>query len=565
MSNEDNGQLPALAVGRAMLAAAPGRRKIDVIYGVSDPKAFVRRLPAEDLYFAMREVGLTDAVDVIGLLSPLQFRTMLDLDVWDKDEPSPARILDWLRLAREGAESSASLRRQKEGLDRELILLVLRTQTRIHSLEENDDPVLEASDWIQTPDNKYIVEITADEDEGRTVRWLIEDFIDASPFESVRMFEAVRWEMKSELEETALQWRTGRMRDIGFPDLNEAMDIWRPLPAGWKPRKEAVASGPIAGVPALLLAGRGRDLLLDRVTENLPDESRTVFNEGLLYLLNCSIVADGVAPRDINLARPSIEAARDMLSLGLELESLGDEGVALQILGATPAIELARRAASEVLELSKQAHTLARRLSTGASSSLLLDSPDAEVVSGLRKRRPRLYDPPNEGESRPHGDWRAFQTRSDLHRARVVLDRAAVAAELLERLNVPAQLQAIADASNRALTAVTLSQLMVTAAARALLRLSPTAEPLDSVQVEALCDSFEAGVLTPSARALVDALFASIGDKLGADAQVHFDTLKNGWLQRFENEVGGPCQAGGLDARFVEVVLSKPATEPVEI
>lgn len=563
MSNEGNGKLPALAVGRALLAAAPGRRKLDVIYGVSDPKAFVRRLPAEDLYFALREVGLADGVDVIGLLSPLQFRTLLDLDVWEKNEPSPARVLYWLKLAREGAESGASLRRQKEGLDRELILLVLRTQTRIHFLEENPDPVLEHNDWIQTPDNKYIVEITADEDESRTVRWLIEDFIDASPFESARMFEAVRWELKSELEETALQWRTGRMRDIGFPDLDEAMEIWRPLQGTWQPRKEAVPSGPIAGVPALLLAGRGRDLLLDRVTERLPDESRTAFNEGLLYLLNCSIVADGVAPRELNRARPAIEAARDMLSLGLELVSLGDENVALQILGATPPVELFRRAAGEVLELSKHAHKVARRLTAAGSSTLLLDSPDAEVVAGLRKRRPRLYDPPSEGESRPDGDWRAFRTRSDLHRAQVALARGEVVAELLERLNVPTQLDAIAEASGRAPTAVTLSQLMVTAAARALLRLSPTAEPLDSTQVEALCDSFEAGALTPSARKLVDDLFSSIADRLGAEARMHFDTLKNGWLERFESEVGGPCSAGGIDARFVETLLSKPPSEPM--
>src|SRR5690606_29819597 len=106
------------------------------------------------------------------------------------------------------------------------------------------------------------------------------------------------------------------------------MNLWRPLPADWKPAEEPLAAGAVAGIPALLLAGRDRALFLDRVVEQLPDESRAFFNEGLLYLLNCAIVADRVAPRDLDLARPSIESARDMLSLGLELVTDGDEQMA---------------------------------------------------------------------------------------------------------------------------------------------------------------------------------------------------------------------------------------------
>lgn len=556
---EGNGKVPALAVGRAMLASAPGRRKLDVIYSVSDPKAFVRSLPAEDLYFALREVGLADAADVIGLLSPLQFRTMLDFDVWDRDEPVPARILEWLALARAGAESSVSLRRQREALDRELILLVLRTQTTVHFLEEEEDPVLESNDWIQTPDGKYIVEITAPEDEARTVRWLIEDFIDAAPFEAIRLFEAVRWEMQSELEETSLRWRSGRMRDLGFPELDEAMNLWRPLPADWKPAEEPLAAGAVAGIPALLLTGRDRALFLDRVVARLPDESRATFNDGLLYLLNCAIVADRVAPRDLELARPSIESARDMLSLGLELVTDGDEDMALRVLGATPATQLFRRAAVEVAQLAREASDIVRSLPGGSAAAVLLDAPEAQLLAGLRKRRPQLFDPPAPGEKRPEGEWRAFRDRADLLRARQALARANVAAQVLARLGVVDSLEAIADASNRTPSSITLSQLVLTATARALLRLTPTAEPLDAVQVELLCDSFEAGRLKAPARALVDGLFDSIAAALEPSQRPPFDALREQWFARLESELGAPCAAGGIEARFVDAVLSRPA------
>lgn len=549
----------AVAVGRAMLASAPGRRKLDLIYGVKDPKGFVRRLPAEDLYFAIQDIGLADAADVIGLASPLQFRAFVDLDAWDRDLPAPERILDWLRLAREGAESAASLRRQKEALDRELILLVLRTQTRVHSLEENDSPVFESNNWVSTPDNKYIVEITAGEDEARTVRWLIEDFIDASPFEATRLFEAVRWEMQSELEETALRWRTGRLRDMGFPELDEALHIRRPLPSDWQPGAQTPERGVVAGVATLFLTGRTEGLFLDHVLEKLSDDGRASFNDGLLYLLNCAIVAEGLTPRELERAGPVVEGARGQLSLGLELLAGDDESFALELLRTTPATELYRRANTDLLALSQRANRAARRLGGNKQGLLLLDSPDAETLVGLKRVRPVLFDPAGPGEKRVGGDWRGFRTRAELAQARNVVARAEAASAVVERLGVLDHIDAIAEASNRAFGAISLAHVVLTTLARALLRLPPSAEPLAPVQVEALCGSFANGKLTSEALTLVNVLFDSISSSLTSEEKNVFASMSKDYVARLETEVGAPCAAGGLDARFVDGVLSRPA------
>src|SRR5437660_186792 len=100
---KQNGGLPTVAVSRAMLATARGRKKLDIILDAPDPKAFVRQLPAEDLYFAIREIGQEDSAEIIALASAGQFRSFVDLDVWREGLPDSQRILGWLELVAEGA------------------------------------------------------------------------------------------------------------------------------------------------------------------------------------------------------------------------------------------------------------------------------------------------------------------------------------------------------------------------------------------------------------------------------------------------------------------------------
>lgn len=550
-----NGGLPTLAVSRAMLAAAPGRRKLDVVYGASDPRTFARRLPAEDLFFAIKEIGLNDAAELVGLAAPSQFRTFVDLDGWEGSEPDPHRILLWLRLAWEG--DPRTFRAKRAALDPEVVLVVLKTQTEVHPLEDGElQAALRSDNFIRTPDNKYLVEILAEGDDGAMVRRVLEDFIDESPLEAIRLFEAVRWEIRTELEETALRWRTGRLRDLGFPDLEEAIRIWAPLPAEWKPREGRPPAGAVAGVPALLLATSQAQLLLDRVAEHLPDEARPLFNEGLLYLLNCSLVADGVAPRDLDFARSTLAATRSMLSLGLEEAAGGDEQEALRILSTTPASELFRLAVTRLKHLALEAgKVLARtRIADGPS---LLDSPAAEVLAGVRRKRPRLYDPPKEGEKPSSSElWRPFRSRADLTAVRDALQQASVLADVLAVFDLSdASFEQLADACGRAATAITIGQLVCTAAARVLLGEQASPDPIAPDRASDLCAAFSEGTLREEARQRLEGFFADLRGRIAPSDGEAFEAITRGWVSRLEGEIGSPCRSGALDPRFVEAVL----------
>ena len=235
----------ALRAARAALAQARGRRRLDVILDSKDPQALVRSLPADDLYLTVREVGLGDAVPLVQLASPAQFKVFLDLEAWSRGAFDPRKTLPWLRAARAGAQrepkAAARWERKLAALDPEVLFLVLRDAVRLHDLEEDPDPEIASEHAMRTPEGKYVVEFTVEGVEYAAVRGLLDDLYAEDPFKATRLLSAIRFEMPSELEETALRWRAGRLADLGWPPLDEALS-WFARP----PRAPAHPAGPPA-------------------------------------------------------------------------------------------------------------------------------------------------------------------------------------------------------------------------------------------------------------------------------------------------------------------------------
>src|SRR5438034_243636 len=67
---------------------------------LDDPAAekLVPSLPLQDLYYAIKEIGLADAADLVALASPEQIRGFLDLEVWERDRFVTERADPWLEL-----------------------------------------------------------------------------------------------------------------------------------------------------------------------------------------------------------------------------------------------------------------------------------------------------------------------------------------------------------------------------------------------------------------------------------------------------------------------------------
>ncbi|MBL0276060.1 MAG: hypothetical protein IPQ24_08165 [Anaeromyxobacter sp.] len=446
---------------RGQLAGATGKRRLDLIFDASDPGALIRALPPDELYFTIREIGLADAVELVQLASAEQFKVILDLDAWRQGRFEPRRALPWLRAARVGAlddpKAASRLARKMRALDPEIALLLFRDALRIHDLKVEEDPDIESDRTFRSPDGAYLVEFLVDGTDYVAIRGLIDDLEAEDAFKLSRLFASLAWELPSELEETALRWRTGRLADLGFPSLEEALS-WYARP----PTRPAEAPGSPSRAPGFFLAPLAGGTLLGRAAARLEAEDREGLELQLVGAGNAVLVADGIDPVDLDQVRAAVDGARAMVELGLAHLAGGDEARAAEVLAATPVKRLFQEGFGRVLALCWRAERLFKAGGAGTRAAPLLDAPLGEALTALSGRRPRYWP----GLDLPRGDWgtpaasaqdgRRFLGEADLARTAAALDLCEGLAALATELGlVPGR----ADAAGPRLSALYLTAL----------------------------------------------------------------------------------------------------------
>lgn len=469
---------------RATLAAAGGREKLDLLLSAPDPAALVPALPAHELYLALLEIGPEDAAEVVSLASPEQFKHFVDASCWPRRDagPDPRKLMRWLTLARDGGGMMKDEARERfyaklAGLDPELLALALRHNLKAHDLSEDDDPQLgEESSVYRSPEGKYVIEITGD---YPLFKRLLDDLYANDPFVTTRMLEALRWDVPTELEESARRWREARLRDEGVPDLEEALAFFA-RPAS----KKGAPPAPAPSGPRVALEAVERRPLLERAAERLSGEERDRAEEGVVYACNAALVAQGVAFDDVQAVRRALADARALLSLGLELVSGGDEEQAARALAGQPSRTLFQAAMGELYRLQSRARTAAKALRLPqAQRATLLDPPLANLVDGLSQVPPLLALPASDASGERRVVERAPGSRLEVRVADLLLDEAEGVAALLAALDLaPAALGPLAEAAGVGATALHASDVLRARVACALAGRPFTLEGLPEAQ-----------------------------------------------------------------------------------
>jgi hypothetical protein len=489
-TGQDDGEpAPAgLAEVRRALSTLGGRKRLDLLLDQPDPQAIVRALPADELFYAIQEAGLADASDVVQLASPEQFQTFLDLDAWRGNEADPMRLMPWIRAARgptsESDEDRDEWREKLALLDPDLVSLLLRSALRIHDLEEDEDPDLEGERFVRTVEGRYIVEFVPDGADYIAVRRLLDDLYEKDPFMAGRILSAVRWELDSDLAESALRWRNGRLADLGYPTFDEAIS-WFARPAS---RVEAPAAAGLPDRPAgFWLASFRREALLDRAAARLDPDALARFEMEAMAAANAAVVADRVDPADPDAVRGAVESARALMEMGLETLSGGDVEAAASVLASTPIKAIFQRGFAHLLELRWRAERQ-RKAEAALGPVPALDAPVGEAVDALLRRRPRYFP----GLELPRDEWgsvaasgfqaRPFQSTEEVRRASGALDDAGALLALGRQLG----LAPTADAP-----APTLATLYLTALANERLGRAFAPAPLRRADLPAVARAFE--------------------------------------------------------------------------
>ncbi len=341
-----------------------------------DGKALVRAIPAEDVYAAIIDVGLADSTEVVQLSTPEQFRSYVDLAAWQRDRLDPLEVLHWLRAAR-GDDDEAFILKVR-ALDIEVLELIYKKLAGIHDLEEDPD-VNPDGVTMETPEGKFLVEFRVDGVDEAALRRLTFDLMAQSPFELTRFLEAVRWELETEIEEAAFQFRQARLQDLGFPPADEAARVF-----AWVDPDKAAASGGAAGV----VATQGRVDYVAAALAGLEPVERHNLEGEVRYLVNCVLVAEGAEPGDPPAVRQFSERARDYLDLGLEHVTGGQPARCADAVRERTLKEIFQVGFSLTLQLKRQVERMVGEPGAKFGETWLALDEEAAALQALLRRRP---------------------------------------------------------------------------------------------------------------------------------------------------------------------------------
>ncbi len=419
---------------RRRLAELTPKDRLESLVDAPDARELVQSIPADDLYWTIAEVGLADSTELVQLASPAQFRAFLDLGAWSKDRIDVHRAITWLRAAR--VDEQHEFLAKVHGLDLEVVELLLRNATAIHDREADPDFHPEGL-TLETPDGKYLVEFVVEGAELSAMRALVSELIAEDPFKASRLLEAIRWELPSEIEEIAYQFRRARLADLGFPELDRAAAIFAFVEPG-------PGASPAFG-EAHELAGRPLDFL-GAALRGVPDDERDQLVEQFRYLANSALVAEAAEPGDPVAARRIAEMVRDHLALGFEHLCGGDPRRAPAVVRETGLRRVFQIGFSLTLKLKFRVDRLDRNPLTRLGDAYLIFPPEETVRSALRRKRPMRALRVEGAEPVP------FRSASELREAENAIARAeqqvqflgallggsaATAREALERFGMP--------------------------------------------------------------------------------------------------------------------------------
>lgn len=412
------------------LPSGDAAEKIDAIIERPDAEAYIQALEPDVLYNLIREAGWDQGVDLVPFAAPEQLQVCVDMDAWRRDRFVPARFAPWLAAVVEDA-TDARFKRVARELDAEVMAMFFKANLEILDLDEGRIPDDAPDRTTTTPDGVFGIVYPEDEALGALMRRLVDRLYELDRVLAWTLFEAVRWELQSEMEEYALRWRTSRLEEFGFVARDEALAVYRPLdPLALREkieREELQVVFPPAprqtlDLPQVFSSELDEEFLIVRAIQAIEDDElmQTRLFE-LLALVNKVLVADGIEPGEVGGGRQVLRRALGYMSLGLEFMARGDEARAMPLLGVLTLRQLFRAGFTLTARLQHQARQLERRptltLVAGEAFSLLRPD-DAALLEELMRQRPTY--------ARSALEFELFQHPAQVDDAAVRLGRIAL-------------------------------------------------------------------------------------------------------------------------------------------
>ena len=407
-------------------------QRLTLLLHAPKPMRLVRALPAPDWYITVREIGPADATDLIKLASADQLIHLFDLEAWRIDRFDADRAGAWLAVVLGSGEPA--VRRFLQHADEELLALLCSRWLRIEPLEFEDGADRHGhglgdqgtAEGMTSPDGNYRFSPTIKE-HSAAAHCLLQLFYVEHPERYQRAVWASLWELPAELEELAHQWKRSRLEEYGFPDWEEALNIYAPPSEsrGTAGIPAAIDRDGLAASRRALMPSWGRSSLVAAADLLDGDERERVLHEAAA-LANRILIADGADPGELEHHRAALAKMIAFLGIALDQHAGAGPEVVAKVLGERSLVELFREGWSRATTLQRRAADLVSHGWGIAHPDPLraIDPPLDERLRALLEKRPRYVEVSEEALS---GTARDFRSREEL-------EETAVAVEMAERI-----------------------------------------------------------------------------------------------------------------------------------
>jgi hypothetical protein len=394
-----------------------GKERLHYLFLSENPEQLVQQLPELEVFLTVKEVGERDSLELISLTTPEQFQYLLDLDFWKKDRLDPEKVLHWMELLVESGERKVT--QFIESTDPEFIALILKKFLEVITIEGE---ALGTRDRIPlfTLDQYYYIHFR-----GKGAREIFQPFleifyrVDNRGFR--RLMDSLLVELESELEETGYRFRNARLADYGFPDFEEALEIYRfvnpdSLAAGeGSPR---VTGREEAGAEASVfyLTFQNQGPFFSSVLSEIDDlDERDRLKQEITGLCNKAIVAEAIDLSNIAAMERTVEKVYHTLNLGFLYMSKEDRIKASHLLRSLPLERLFQYGMSTTTLVRRKAEAILKGpwFSNDQENLVFLDPPHFETFEGILRKRPALYR---------NWSYEDFKTLQDLKEAKDFLE-----------------------------------------------------------------------------------------------------------------------------------------------
>jgi len=335
----------------ALVCDAPVSRRRQILDLLPAPERVVPLIPEAELVFTLKAIGLDEGAWILEAATPDQVTACLDLDAWKGTSLDPLALELWMAALAEIAD--APLVRHLHAIDPELTVLYVKQHCEVLlKPPDSEEASFEPPPGAQTIDGQFYVVARRDGDDLAPLLRMLHALFQGDYWAYFRLLQGAIWELATESEEWALRWRSGRLEDLGFPPWEEAMAIYRFVPAAERDRLPAEPEPreidswhlPV-WIPSLPTGRDAKQLVFSAIAELDDEERRTAFYE-LVALANKVAVADRMDLADAASTPSAIEKAARWVSRGIEHVASANAAAAAEVLRRLPMERLFRVGAS---------------------------------------------------------------------------------------------------------------------------------------------------------------------------------------------------------------------------